>query len=136
MAFVDLEKAFDRVPREVVWWALRSLGVDEWLVTVIKAMYADKSTMVKLNGRVNEGFGLKGGVHQGTVLSPLLFIIVLEALSSSFRGATVQFWFCWQIEDLLVEMWKAGMEDWREKRLRMNVGKIKVIRCYDGASQV
>jgi len=29
MAFVDLEKAFDRVPREVVWWALRSLGVDE-----------------------------------------------------------------------------------------------------------
>ena len=32
MAFVDLEKAFDRVPREVVWWALRSLGVDEWLV--------------------------------------------------------------------------------------------------------
>ena len=25
-----LEKAFDRVPREVVWWALRCLGVDEW----------------------------------------------------------------------------------------------------------
>jgi len=49
MAFVDLEKAFDRVPREVVWWALRTLGVDEWLVTVIKAMYADTSTMVKLD---------------------------------------------------------------------------------------
>ena len=38
MAFVDLEKAFDRVPREVVWWALRRLGVEEWLVTVIRAM--------------------------------------------------------------------------------------------------
>src|SRR5664279_4610934 len=39
MAFVDLEKAFDRVPREVVWWALRKLGVDEWIVAVIKSMY-------------------------------------------------------------------------------------------------
>ena len=41
MAFVDLEKAFDRVPREVVWWALRSLGVDEWLVTVIQDVRSD-----------------------------------------------------------------------------------------------
>jgi hypothetical protein len=85
MAFVDLEKAFDRVPHEVVRWALRSLGVDEWLVSVIKAMYADTTTMVKLNGRVSEGFNVKVGVHQGSVLSPLLFIIVLEALSRKFR---------------------------------------------------
>ena len=38
MGFVDLEKAFDR---EVVWWSLRYLGVDEWIVSVIKAMYED-----------------------------------------------------------------------------------------------
>ena len=51
MAFVDLEKAFDRVPREVVWWALRYLGVDEWIVSVIRAIYEDATTKVKLNGR-------------------------------------------------------------------------------------
>ena len=35
-AFVDLEKAFDHVPRKVLWWALRSLGVEEWAVRVIQ----------------------------------------------------------------------------------------------------
>ena len=50
MAFVDLGKAFDRVPREVVWWALKSLGVDDQIVSVIKAMYEDATTRVKLNG--------------------------------------------------------------------------------------
>jgi len=36
MDFVDLEKAFDSVPREIVWWTLREQGVDEWLASVIK----------------------------------------------------------------------------------------------------
>ena len=35
MAFVDLEKAFDCVPRKVIWWALIKLGVDEWIVWLV-----------------------------------------------------------------------------------------------------
>ena len=77
MAFVDLEKAFDRVPQEVVWWALKYLGVDEWIVSVM--------TKMRLNGRESKAFNVRVGVHQGSVLSPLLFIIVLEALSREFR---------------------------------------------------
>ena len=38
-AFVDLEKAFDRVPREVVRWALRKLGVDEWLIRTDRGLH-------------------------------------------------------------------------------------------------
>ena len=34
-AFVDLEKAFDRVPRDAVCWNLRKLGVEEWLVKIV-----------------------------------------------------------------------------------------------------
>ena len=33
--FVDLEKAFDQVPRQVVKWALRQLGIEEWLIRVV-----------------------------------------------------------------------------------------------------
>jgi len=51
MAFADLEKAFDRVPHEVVWWALRSLGVVEWLVSVVQSMYEDATSVVRVNGR-------------------------------------------------------------------------------------
>ena len=37
--FVDLEKEFDRVPREVVRWALRKMGVDEWLILTVMVLY-------------------------------------------------------------------------------------------------
>ena len=37
--FVDLEKAFDRVTREVISWAMRKLGVEEWLVSAVMSMY-------------------------------------------------------------------------------------------------
>ena len=64
---------------------LRYLGVDEWIVSVIRAMYEDATTKVKLNGIESKAFSIRVGVHQGSVLSPLLFIIVLEALSRQFR---------------------------------------------------
>ena len=46
-AFVDLEKAFDRVPSEVVRWDLRNLGVDEWLIRTIMALYTEACTVLE-----------------------------------------------------------------------------------------
>ena len=45
--FVDVEKAFDRVPRELVRWALRKLGVDEWLIRTVMALYTEACTVVR-----------------------------------------------------------------------------------------
>ena len=86
MAFVDLEKAFDRVPRKVIWWALRKLGVEEWIVRLVQGMYANARSRVRVGEGFSKEFEVKVGVHQGSVLSPLLFIIVLEALSREFRA--------------------------------------------------
>jgi len=143
MAFVDLEKAFDRVPREVVWWALRELGVDEWIVEVIKSMYEDATTAVRINGRVSGGFKVNVGVHQGSVLSPLLFVIVLEALSRKFKGGLPlellyadDLVLMAETEELLLEKlnkWKNGLE---EKGLRVNMGKTKIMRCQYRTGQV
>ena len=41
---------FDRVPREVVWWALRQMDVDGWLINAVKSMYKNAKTSVKVNG--------------------------------------------------------------------------------------
>ena len=48
-------------------------------------MYENAKGAVNINGITGEGFNVKVGVHQGSVLSPLLFIFVLEALSREFR---------------------------------------------------
>ena len=75
MAFVDLEKAFDQVPRKVILWALRKLGVEEWIVRLVQGMYANERDHVRVGEGYSEEFEVKVGVHQGPVLSPLLFII-------------------------------------------------------------
>ena len=52
---------------------------------VVRSMYENSSTRVKIEGRKNEELRVKVGVHQGLVLSPLLFVVVMETLSLEFR---------------------------------------------------
>ena len=80
-AFVDLEKAFDRVPRGVIWWTFKKLGVDEWLVNIVQSMYRNAESHARVNGTYNNDFLVQVGLHEGSVLSPLLFVTVLEARS-------------------------------------------------------
>jgi len=83
--FVDLEKAFDRVPREVLCWSLRWKGISDKLVRIIKSMY-DGAVITVRSGRGNTlVFEIKVCVHQGSCLSPLLFIIVMDAVSDYVR---------------------------------------------------
>jgi hypothetical protein len=76
---------------------LRSLGVEEWAVKIIWAMYTNIRSLVRVNGQYIEEFRVGVVVHQGSVLSLLLFIIVLEALSREFRsgvnlGLALRWW--------------------------------------------
>ena len=82
---------------------------------------------------------MKVGVHQGSVLSPLLFIIVLEALSQEFRSGVP--WEDLYADDLVIIAklleecvrrlltWKEAME---KKGLRVNAGKTKIMICGTG----
>jgi len=47
IGFVDLQKAFDRVPREVIQYAMLRLGVEEWLVSAVMSVYTGAKTVVR-----------------------------------------------------------------------------------------
>ena len=94
----------------------------------VQAMYNNTRSRVRVNNTYSDEFGVKVGVHQGSVLSPLLFVIVLEALSHEFRTGTP--WELLYADDLVISAeteeglkmklnkWKTEME---AKGVRVNM---------------
>ncbi len=85
MVFVDLENAYDRVPRDLIWWALRKKNMPEAYITIIQDMYKATKTRVKTHCGLTQYFNIEVGLHQGSTLSPLLFIIIMDVLASSIQ---------------------------------------------------
>ena len=83
---MDLEKAFNRVPREMVRWALRKLGVDEWLICTVMTLYTEACTVVRADAGLSGSFEVTVCLNQGSVLSPLLFAALMDVVSSEARS--------------------------------------------------
>ena len=139
MAFADLEKAFNRVPRKVLCWALSVVSVPEWLVKVVQTMYVGATSRTRIKIYFSKEFEVKVGVHQGSVLSLPLFMIVLEALSHELRVQCP--WKMLYSDGLVISaetfegritkmaVWKKGLE---LKGLKVNMGKTKVLTSGRG----
>ena len=114
---------------------MRKLGVEEWLVRAVMAIYKHARTRIRsYGGSVSEWFGVSVGVHQGSVLSPLLFIIVMEAVTHSVREGLP--WEMLYADDLVIvgkceEELKEKLRKWNEclkdKGLKINEDKTKVM---------
>ena len=76
--FVHLEKAFDRIPRQTFVWALRRQLIPEKLIRLVMLTYESTKTIVKTQVGLCSEIDINVGVHQGSVLSPLLFICVMQ----------------------------------------------------------
>ena len=63
----DLEKAFDQVHRDAVWWALRKFDVEEWLVKIVQSMYRNAQSRFRVNGTFSDDFLVQTGLHEGSV---------------------------------------------------------------------
>ncbi|VDO19299.1 unnamed protein product [Heligmosomoides polygyrus] len=76
LAFLDMEKAFDRVPRDLVWYVLRKHGIPEELIN-----------RVRVPAGTSIGFPISVGVNRGSALSPLLCVVVVDAISRDLQMA-------------------------------------------------
>ena len=135
MCFVDLEKAYDRVPRRVVYWCLRRRGVPEKLVRIVEMMYEGASTRVQTKYGRTEAFNVEVGLHQGSALSPFLFLVVIDTITKELRDQH-ELWELLFADDLVIvadteeEMqerflsWKESLEG---KGLKVNINKTEVM---------
>jgi len=110
------------------------LGVEEWLVSAVMSMYTGAKTVVRKVYGNSTCFGVKVGIQQHSALSPLLFAIVMEALSRELRVALPwellyadDFVVIAETEDDLIKRLNEWRDNVENTSMRVNMNKTKVM---------
>ncbi|KAJ8710014.1 hypothetical protein PYW07_009380 [Mythimna separata] len=80
LTFVDFEKAFDTLKWSSIWSRLLSIGVPPKIVRLLEAIYRKYSCKVTHDGLISDDIAVHAGVRQGCLLSPLLFLVILDGI--------------------------------------------------------
>ena len=86
-ATIDLSKAYNRVNRDKLWKKLKELGVSSGLLQAIQSTYQFHSEIYKIGDDTTSPNYLKKGLRQGSVLSPILFVIYVNDLLNSIQNS-------------------------------------------------
>jgi hypothetical protein len=97
MVFIDLEKAYDKIPRIVMWWALEKHKVPTKYISLIKDMYTNVVTSVRAGDSETDTFPITIGLHQGSALSPYIFDLVMDEVTKDIQGDIpwCMMWYWW-----------------------------------------
>ena len=81
MAFVDLTKAFDTVNREFLWNIRRIVDRPPTLIAILKQLHTGMCAQAVMAGSQSSSFPVEVGVKQGCVLDPIIFNLLLVAIT-------------------------------------------------------
>jgi Reverse transcriptase (RNA-dependent DNA polymerase) len=85
MIFIDLEKTYDKIPRNIMWWTLEKKLVPTKYVTLIKDMYKNVVTYVRACDGESDTFSIKIRLHQESALSPYIFTLVMNEITKDIQ---------------------------------------------------
>ena len=80
IAYVDLKAAFDSIDRNALWLVLTSLGVPKKIVDLMRELYTDTFSCVRVDGQLSDWFAVNSGVRQGCTIAPDLFLAPMDWL--------------------------------------------------------
>ncbi|GJR38483.1 retrovirus-related pol polyprotein LINE-1 [Tanacetum coccineum] len=143
LALIDLEKAYDSIPRDLIWKTLIDKGASRRYIKVIRDMYTGAKTQVRTSIGNTEFFSVEVGLHQGSTISPYIFALILDELS---RGIQEDILWCMIFADDIVLISESAeglndrLENWKEaleaNGLRVSREKTEYLRCDFSNSEI
>ena len=138
MGIVDLEKAYDTVPREMVLTTMRWMGMPEAEARMVEAMYERTKGRVLVESELSEEFPDSIVLRQGCALNPLLFIMVMEIMSRKISTKDILRKMMYADDLAIIAESKQNLQEVLEERkevfkkhgLRMSLEKTDVM--WDG----